>query len=285
MSTRCNRIGRSGHRALYGTHMWPETESSTRKSQVPRWWYLFGGGQRIKLCRSCLTLFRGRACERIRRRPPPRTGLWPRSPSATSPATEQRCEPKPQSQRFPGGSGDRHPNQPHPPPPLPPQPPSPGGQPARHRTQNIAVRPVCRQSRAWCMVGGAGIIHLCPSNLKFVELYRPRRVGDVPEHTHCPVVPRIPSCGSAGYPISSGRMPSQTQRGGDRHTLQGHEDGREGSLGVLYLRQVRLLKEPRFCPWAVWLPRPYPRNQKPQSGAEGDVQRVMTCRHGPDRGS
>ena len=36
VSARCNRIGRGGHRALCGTHMWPETESPTRKSQVPR---------------------------------------------------------------------------------------------------------------------------------------------------------------------------------------------------------------------------------------------------------
>ena len=35
VSTRCNRTGRGGHLELCGTHMWPETESPTRKSQVP----------------------------------------------------------------------------------------------------------------------------------------------------------------------------------------------------------------------------------------------------------
>ena len=35
VSTHCNSMGLAGHRALYGPHVWPETESPTRKSQVP----------------------------------------------------------------------------------------------------------------------------------------------------------------------------------------------------------------------------------------------------------
>ena len=41
---RSHRIGRCGHRELCGTHVWPETESPTRKSQVPGDVHVFWGG-------------------------------------------------------------------------------------------------------------------------------------------------------------------------------------------------------------------------------------------------
>ena len=42
VSARCNRIGRGGHRAPCGTHVWSETQ--TPKSQVPGGEHVFLGG-------------------------------------------------------------------------------------------------------------------------------------------------------------------------------------------------------------------------------------------------